>query len=88
MYRNIQEIIRHKICNVVNQIKRTTRTDMKKLLYYSGNYVGIVVRMRQKWYECKLDKVKGNDVAMILWDFNIQTDRELSARKPVIVLIR
>ena len=39
-----------------------------------------------KWYEQKLDGVLENEDSKLLWDFMIQCDRIIQARRPVIIL--
>ena len=40
----------------------------------------------QKWYEHQPKGVVETDSAKILWDFNVQTDNEIQARRPDIVI--
>ena len=41
----------------------------------------------KKWYQHKVDSVVENERVKILWDFNIQTDREMKHRRPDIVVV-
>ena len=41
------------------------------------------LEVSKKWYQHKVDSVVENEVVkIILWDFNIQTDREIKHRRP------
>ena len=42
----------------------------------------------KSWYEHKADKVVENEDAKVLWDFNIQVDKFIEARRPDIILVR
>ena len=44
------------------------------------------IETTQKWYEHQPKGVVETDTAKILWDFNMQTDNELQARRPDILL--
>ena len=44
------------------------------------------VQHAKNWYEHNAEKVIENDRAKILWDFNIQTDHVIQARRPDIVV--
>ena len=41
----------------------------------------------ERWYEHNPEKVLGSREVKILWDFNVQTDHEVEARKPDIIVI-
>ena len=41
----------------------------------------------EKWYEHKPEPVIETATIKFLWDFTIQTDREIQARRPEIVLV-
>ena len=41
----------------------------------------------EKWYDHKLEGVMESDGAKLLWDFNIQTDKEIQARRPDLVVV-
>ena len=43
--------------------------------------------VNEKWYEHEPEKVVGNDSWKILWDFTLQTDHVIEARRPDIVTI-
>ena len=43
------------------------------------------LEVSKKWYKHKVDSVVENERVKILWDFNIQTDREIKHRRPDIV---
>ena len=44
------------------------------------------IQISQKWYEHEPKGVVEIDNAKILWDFNLQTDNEIQARRPDIVI--
>ena len=41
----------------------------------------------KKWYMLNLESVLENETHKILWDFDIQTDHQISARRPDLVII-
>ena len=43
--------------------------------------------LNEKWYKHEPEKVVENDSWKILWDFTIQTDHVIEARRPDIVII-
>ena len=45
------------------------------------------LEVSKKWYQHKVDSVVENERVKILWDFNIQTDREIKHRRPDIVVV-
>ena len=45
------------------------------------------LEVSKKWYQPKVDSVVENERVKILWDFNIQTDREIKHRRPDIVVV-
>ena len=40
-----------------------------------------------KWYMCNPAPVLENDTHKLLWDFNIQTDQQIPARRPDLIII-
>ena len=40
------------------------------------------------WYEHKADKAVENEDVRVLWNFNIQVDKFIEARRPGIILVR
>ena len=44
------------------------------------------VECSDKWYEHSLKSVEENEEVKLLWDFTIQTDREIHHRRPDIVI--
>ena len=44
------------------------------------------VECSDKWYEHSFKSVEENEEVKLLWDFTIQTDREIHHRKPDIVI--
>lgn len=45
------------------------------------------IKVSDKWYDHKAEAVTENENVKILWDFNIQTDRVIEARRPDIVVV-
>ena len=41
----------------------------------------------EKWYDHKPEGVMEGDGTKLLWDFNIQTDKEIQARRPDLVVV-
>ena len=55
---------------------------------YIGNYVkGGGFERASKWYEQKPEGVLENENCKLLWDFTIQCDRMVEARRPDIVFV-
>ena len=46
-----------------------------------------VLETTDKWHDHKTEKVIETGDDKLLWDFSIQTDREIQARRPGMVLI-
>ena len=46
------------------------------------------IECKDKWYEHRADKVAENDDVKLLWDFHMQTDHVIEARRPDIVLVK
>ena len=42
--------------------------------------------VKSKWYEHEPETTMDNDVSTILWDFNIQTDHVIQARRPDLII--
>ena len=41
----------------------------------------------EKWYDHRAEPVMENEHVKLLWDFNVQTDRTIEARRPDLILI-
>ena len=41
----------------------------------------------EKWYDHRAEPVMENEHAKLLWDFNVQTDKTIEARRPDLILI-
>ena len=81
-------VLRHVIC----ECSELAQTNYKKkydkvatLLRWDQCKNGLIAT--DKWHEHKSDKVEEN-VAKILWHFNIQTDRETNDWRPGVIVIR
>ena len=44
-------------------------------------------QVTDKWYTHETESVVENDYYKILWDFDVQTDHEISARRPDLIII-
>ena len=51
-----------------------------------GSLLEIWLDVKSKWYEHEPETTMENDVCTILWDFNIQTDHVIQARRPDLVI--
>ena len=47
-----------------------------------------LIQCEDRWYEHRAEKVTENEDVKLLWDFNIQTDHVISARRPDIVIVK
>ena len=45
------------------------------------------IKVKRKWYEHQPEAVQENERYKILWDFNIQTDYVIEARRPDMIVI-
>ena len=45
------------------------------------------IEMKEKWYEHTREVVMENDKCKILWDFRVQTDHEMSGRRPDVIVV-
>ena len=45
------------------------------------------IHVKSKWYEHQPEAVIGNDSCKIFWDFTVQTDHFITARRPDIIFI-
>ena len=48
----------------------------------------IGVNVSEKWYNHEPESVVENDTCKVLWDFTIQTDHVIEARRPDLILIK
>ena len=47
-----------------------------------------LIPCEDRWYEHRADKVAENDEVKILWDMQVQTDHEITARRPDILILK
>jgi hypothetical protein len=82
------ETIQHIIsgCKMLAGTAYTERLNQVALLVYRNNCKVYELETPDKWWEIP-NKVQQNDQAKILWDFHIQTDKQVIANQPDIVLI-
>ena len=67
--------------------KLNTYTDMTKPPHtYTGTCKELNINVEEKWYEHEPQTVTERDNITILWDMPIQTDREIKANRPDIVI--
>ena len=45
------------------------------------------IQVKEKWYEHEPAPVTENEQCTILWDFNVQTDHVIEARRPDMIII-
>ena len=45
------------------------------------------IQVKEKWYEHEPAPVTENEECKILWDFNVQTDHVIEARRPDMIII-
>ena len=45
------------------------------------------IQVKEKWYEHEPAPVTENEECKILWDFNVQTDHMIEARRPDMIMI-
>ena len=45
------------------------------------------IQVKEKWYEHEQAPVTENEECKILWDFNVQTDHVIEARRPDMIII-
>ena len=46
------------------------------------------IEVKEKWYEHKSEVVMKTDKCKILWDFTVQTDHEISERRPDVIVVQ
>ena len=46
-----------------------------------------IIKVKEKWYEHQPESVVENENCKILWDFNIQTDHVIEARRPDMIVV-
>ena len=81
------------VTHIVSACKMLAQNDYKRRhdkvcshLYWSlSKKYGLDVD--NKWYHHRPEKVVKNDLVKILWDFNIQTDRNIEHHRPDITVI-
>ena len=86
-----RETIHHVIsgCNQLAKKEYLERhNNVAKEVYITiAEYTNLLKKNENKWYKFKPEPVIENDNYKLLWDFYIQTDKELEHIKPDIVLI-
>ena len=75
--------------NVPNLLRENTKEGM---IGSEGLFIGKIcaangIHVNSKWYEHQAQPVIENDACKILWDFNVQTDHFITARRPDIIFI-
>ena len=74
-------------CNMLAQREYKRRHDCvgRKILWELCRKYGLAAA--ERWYEHQPDTVTENDSCKLLWDFNVQTDHVIQARRPDVILI-
>ena len=85
----VDETVRHIVCEcpmlVQREYKRRHDWVGRKIHWEVCRKIGFDVN--EKWYKHEPEKVVENDSWKILWDFAIQTDHVIEARRPDMVII-
>ena len=85
----VDETVNHIIseCNMLAQREYKKRHDCvgRKIHWEFCRKYGVAVS--ERWYEHQPETVTKNDSCKLLWDFNIQTDHVIQARRPDVILI-
>ena len=85
----VDETVRHIVCEWPMSAKREykRRQDWlgRKIHWEECRKIGFDVN--EKWYKHKPEKVVESDSWKILWDFTIQTDHVIEAKRPDMIII-
>ena len=81
------------INHILNECSKLAQSEYKRRHDWIGRRIHwevcrqYNVRVPDKWYEHLPERVIENEQVKVLWDFNIQTDRVIEARRPDLVII-
>ena len=85
----VDERVRHMVCEcpmlAKREYKRRHDWVCRKIHWEVCRKIGFDVN--EKWYKNEPEQVMKNDSWKILWDFTIQTDHVIEARRPDMVII-
>ena len=79
--------------HIISECSKLAQKEYKRRHDWVGKRIHCEVRrkngieVKPKWYEHQPEAVQENERYKILWDFNIQTDHVIEARRPDIIVI-
>ena len=87
---NKNETIDHVLsgCPKLSQAEYKSRHDNVAAAIHWSMCRKYQIECKDKWYEHRAEKVAENDEVKLLWDFHMQTDHVIEARRPAIVLVK
>ena len=87
---NKNETIDHVLsgCPKLSQAEYKSRHDNVAAAIHWSMCRKYQIECKDKWYEHRAEKVAENDEVKLLWDFHMQTDHVIEARRPDIVLVK
>ena len=87
---NKNETIDHVLsgCPKLSQAEYKSRHDNVAAAIHWSMCRKYQIECKDKWYEHRAEKVAENDKVKLLWDFHMQTDHVIEARRPDIVLVK
>ena len=90
MCQNKDETVTHLVseCSKMAQREYKGRHDKVASAVHWGLAKKYGLSHAEKWYDHRADSVSENQSVKLLWDFNIQTDKVIHARRPDIVLVK
>ena len=80
--------------HVLSECSKLAQKEYKRRHYWFGTKIHwkicrkYGIEVKQKWCEHKPEAVMGNDKCKILWDFIVQTDHEIHARRPDVTVVQ
>ena len=74
-------------CSKLAQVEYKKRRDNVARIIYSLGIVWCAWVGQSKWYEHQPQSVSETDKTKVLWDFNIQCDHVIEARRPDIMVV-
>jgi hypothetical protein len=83
------ETVEHLVsaCSKLAQTEYKARHDKVALIIHWHLCKKFGIQVEKEWYKHMAETVYENDQCKILWDFSIQTDRVIQARRPDIVVM-
>ena len=85
----MDETIMHVVseCRMLAQKEYKARHDKVASIVHWSLCKKFQLQHSEKWYDHRAEKVLENKEVKLLWDFNVQTDKEIHARRPDIILV-